>query len=118
MRGARARPGPYQLAVHVRVRYGDVRIAPARTGHIRADRRVRRATPPLQHTRSRQHLRAVANGRNRLVRLEEVPRDLQPARSDGCTPARATGDDQRVIVFGPHLVNVALSWKLWPGFSL
>ncbi|MNN04914.1 hypothetical protein D3C81_1176550 [compost metagenome] len=88
---------------------------PTRQAHLRRTRRVRTAFTPLEHPGRRQQLGAMADRRNRLVRLVESFDQRQHLLIQAQVLRRtAAWDQQRVVTLGAHLHEVEVQREVMP----
>lgn len=112
-------PGADQVALGMGLVDGNVGIAASGQFHLGAAGGIGRAGAALEHSGPGEQLRAVADGGHGFVGVEEVTYGRAHAFIATQIPGpRPPGMTRASYCSGFTSANVALSVKLWPGFSL
>src|ERR1700675_2997943 len=106
-----------QVAIHDCFVHCDVRVSASGDGNVRRGSGICAASPSFQYAGSGQKLRGVANGGYGLFRSCEVAHYFQDARiQPDVFDSPAAGNNQRIVVFEPNLVERGIQRKIVPAF--
>ena len=107
----------HEIAVGMRTAFNrNIGIRSARSRNFRRTRRITAARFAFQHTRSREDLRAVADGGDRLICLREMFHDRDDARIEPQVLRRAAaGQHERIVILLADFVERGVEREIVAG---